>query len=108
MILPTSDLAIAINEAIRGSDEWFEEDDDLERLAVALASLSRMTEPLAASARRISRIATAQAFAEETSEPRSCSGDGFSIEMVLTVTDSFRPTTNNYRLFWLLRQPDRT
>jgi len=28
LILPTVDLVVAINEAVRDSDEWFEEVDD--------------------------------------------------------------------------------
>ena len=35
MIRPRVELAIAFNEAVREDDEWFEEPDDLERLAAA-------------------------------------------------------------------------
>ncbi len=64
MRLPTFDLAIAINEAVRESDEWFDEPDDLERLAIALRSVEDVSDPVAAAARLAFRVAAAQAFAE--------------------------------------------
>jgi pimeloyl-ACP methyl ester carboxylesterase len=42
--LPTVDLAIAINEAVRENDEWFDEPDDLERLAIALRSVEDVSD----------------------------------------------------------------
>ena len=36
MNLPAVELAIAINEAVRAGDEWFNEPDDVERLTIAL------------------------------------------------------------------------
>jgi prophage maintenance system killer protein len=62
--LPTVDLAIAINEAVREGDEWFEDADDLERLAVALRSADGIVDPVAVAARLAYRVAAAQAFAE--------------------------------------------
>ena len=64
MRFPTVDLAIAINEAVRESDEWFDEPDDLERLAIALTSVEDVSDPVAAAARLAFRVAAAQAFGE--------------------------------------------
>jgi prophage maintenance system killer protein len=62
--LPPVELAIAINEAVRESDEWFEEPDDLERLTIALRSVEGISDPVAAAARLAFRVTAAQAFAE--------------------------------------------
>jgi prophage maintenance system killer protein len=62
--LPTVDLTIAVNEAVRESDEWFDEPDDLERLAIALRSVEGLSDPAAAAARLAFRVTAAQAFAE--------------------------------------------
>ncbi|MGH7687113.1 MAG: Fic family protein [Candidatus Dormibacteria bacterium] len=62
--LPTVSLAIAINQAVRESDEWFDEPDDIERLTVALNSARDTLDPVAAAGRIAFRVASAQAFAE--------------------------------------------
>jgi len=62
--LPTVDLAIAINEAVREGDEWFDERDDVERLTKALKSVQEISDPIAAAARLASRVAATQAFTE--------------------------------------------
>ncbi len=64
MRLPAVDLAIALNEAVRERDEWFDEPDDLERLSIALGSVEDVSDPVAAAARLAFRVAAAQAFAE--------------------------------------------
>ena len=64
MIRPSVELAIAFNEAVREDDEWFEEPDDVERLAAALASIEAIEDPLEAAAVLVYRIARAQAFGE--------------------------------------------
>ena len=64
MIRPSIELAIAFNEAVREDDEWFEEPDDPERLAAALASIDAIEDPLEAAAVIAYRGARAQAFGE--------------------------------------------
>lgn len=64
MIVPTVDLAVAINEAVRESDEWFDEDDDLDRLARAIDSIAGELDPVDAAARLAFRVTYAQAFTE--------------------------------------------
>ena len=62
--MPTVELAVAINEAVREGDEWFEESDDLERLAKAIDSVADEVDPVAAAAKLAFRVAHAQAFGE--------------------------------------------
>ena len=64
LIRPSLELAIAFNEAVREEDEWFDEPDDLERLAAALASIGSMEDPLEAAAVLVYRVTRAQAFGE--------------------------------------------
>lgn len=64
MRLPTVDLAVAINEAVREADEWFDESDDLERVARALDSVGDEVNPIAAAGKLAFRVALAQAFGE--------------------------------------------
>lgn len=64
MIRPSVELAIAFNEAVREDDEWFEEPDDLERLAAALGSIEAIDDPVEAAAVLVYRVARAQAFGE--------------------------------------------
>ena len=62
--LPTVDLAVAINEAVREVDEWFVESDDLERLARAIDSVGDEVDPIVAAGKLAFRVAHAQAFGE--------------------------------------------
>ena len=64
MRLPTVELAVAINEAVREGDEWFEESDDLDRLARAIDSIGDEVDPVAAASKLAFRVARAQAFGE--------------------------------------------
>ena len=64
MIRPSVELAIAFNEAVREHDEWFEEPDDLGRLAAALSSIETIDDPVEAAAALVFRVARAQAFGE--------------------------------------------
>lgn len=64
MIPPTLALAVALNQAVRGDDEWFDEPDDLERLQRALAAIDGIEDPVAAAAVVAFRVARAQAFGE--------------------------------------------
>lgn len=64
MILPTVDLAVAINEAVRESDEWFDDDDDLDRVSRAIESIDELVDPIEAAARLAFRVAHTQAFGE--------------------------------------------
>jgi prophage maintenance system killer protein len=57
-------LALALNEAVRDEDEWFEEPDDLDRLRIALDSIESLNDPVEAAAVLAFRIARAQAFGE--------------------------------------------
>jgi prophage maintenance system killer protein len=57
-------LAVAINRAVRESDEWFSEADDLERVERAIASIDGISEPVTAAAVLAFRVARAQGFAE--------------------------------------------
>ena len=62
--MPSVDLAVAINEAVRERDEWFEESDDLERLARAIQSVGDEGDPVVAAGKLAFRVAHAQAFGE--------------------------------------------
>ena len=55
---------VAINEAVREPDEWFEEPDDIERLQNALASIENISDPVEAAAVLAFRITRSQAFGE--------------------------------------------
>ena len=61
---PSLALAVAINRAVRGADEWFEEPDDLPRLASSLRSIDEIDDPVVAAAMLAFRITRAQAFGE--------------------------------------------
>ncbi|MHB1446434.1 MAG: Fic family protein [Acidimicrobiales bacterium] len=64
MIRPSLELAVAFNEAVREDDEWFDEPDDLERVAVALATIEAIEDPVEAAAVLVYRVTRAQAFGE--------------------------------------------
>jgi len=40
--LPTVGLVVAINHSIRRDDEWFDEPDDLDRVAGAIAAIEHI------------------------------------------------------------------
>lgn len=61
---PDLRLAIAINQSVRGNDEWFDEPDDLDRVESALRSVDGLVDPIEAAAVLASRVARAQGFAE--------------------------------------------
>jgi hypothetical protein len=50
LIRPDDLLALAVNEAVRDEDEWFEEPDDLDRLGIALDSIESLNDPVQAAA----------------------------------------------------------
>lgn len=64
MKIPPLGLAVAINHAVREDDEWFDEPDDLERVARALATIDGLDDPVAAAGIVAFRVARAQGFAE--------------------------------------------
>lgn len=64
MIRPTIDLAVAINRAVRHADEWFDEPDELDRLARALATIDEIDDPVNAAGVLAFRVCRAQAFGE--------------------------------------------
>jgi prophage maintenance system killer protein len=61
---PTVGLVVAINHVVRREDEWFDEPDELDRVAGALAAIDRIEDPVEAAAVLAFRVARAQAFAE--------------------------------------------
>lgn len=63
MRTPDLRLAVAINERIRGSDEWFDEPDELDRVESALRSVHGLDDPEAAALRAF-RVTRVQGFAE--------------------------------------------
>lgn len=64
LIRPSLDLAVEINRAVRESDEWFDEPDDLDRVSIALTAIDDIDDPVAASAMVAYRVTRAQGFAE--------------------------------------------
>lgn len=61
---PDLRLAIAINQRVRGSHEWFDEPDDLDRVQSALRSIHGLVDPVEAAAILAFRVTRAQGFAE--------------------------------------------
>jgi Fic family protein len=57
-------LAVALNRAVRYDDEWFDEPDDIDRLARAVATIEPIEEPIEAAAVLAFRVTRAQAFGE--------------------------------------------
>ena len=55
---------MAINRAVRETEEWFGEPDDLERVERALASIADVDEVVVAAAVLAFRVARAQGFGE--------------------------------------------
>lgn len=55
---------VAINHVVRRDDEWFDEPDELDRVARALAAIELIEDPVEAAAILAFRVARAQAFAE--------------------------------------------
>ena len=64
MKIPSLELAIAVNHAVRENDEWFDEPDDLERVERALAAAAGIEEPVRAASVLASRVARSQGFTE--------------------------------------------
>jgi prophage maintenance system killer protein len=64
LIRPDVALALALNEAVRDDDEWFDEPDDLDRLKVALDTIETIDDSVEAAAVLAFRITRAQAFGE--------------------------------------------
>jgi prophage maintenance system killer protein len=61
---PTLELAVAFNAAVRTADEWFDEPDELDRLAKALAVIDGLEDPPTAAAILAYRVTRAQPFGE--------------------------------------------
>lgn len=61
---PAVGLVVAINHVVRREDEWFDEPDELDRVAGALAAIDRIEDPVEAAAVLAFRVTRAQAFAE--------------------------------------------
>ena len=50
MILPSIELVVAINASVRHNDEWFDEEDNLDRIGQILIELQTAVDPLVAAA----------------------------------------------------------
>ena len=61
---PDLRLAIAINQRVRGADEWFDEPDELDRIESALLSIEGLVDPVEAAGILAFRVTRAQGFAE--------------------------------------------
>jgi prophage maintenance system killer protein len=61
---PTIALVVAINRAVRADDEWFDEPDDLDRVAAALNAIDGIEDPVVAAGVLAARLARSQAFGE--------------------------------------------
>jgi prophage maintenance system killer protein len=61
---PDLALAIAINHSTRAPDEWFDEPDDLDRVAAALRSIDVVEDVVEAADVLMFRVARAQGFGE--------------------------------------------
>lgn len=61
---PDLRLAVAINQRIRSSDEWFDEPDELDRVESALRSVHGLDDPVEAAAILAFRVTRAQGFTE--------------------------------------------
>src|SRR5947209_6344842 len=92
--LPTVDLAIAINEAVREGDEWFDP-VDIERLAVALRSADGIVDSVAVAAPLGYRVAAAQAFAEGNKRTALLLARWVLDHNDVGAQRSFPPTTRN-------------
>lgn len=57
-------LVVAINHATRMPDEWFDEADDLDRVAMAVAAIDDIDDPVEAAGVLAARVARAQGFGE--------------------------------------------
>jgi prophage maintenance system killer protein len=64
LIRPDLRLALAFNEGVRAEDEWFDEPDDLARVAGALGAIDELDDPVEAAAVLAFRVTRAQAFGE--------------------------------------------
>jgi hypothetical protein len=54
------DLAVAINASVREDDVWFDEPDDLDRLASVLAAVAELMDPVESAAQLLFRVTRAQ------------------------------------------------
>ena len=61
---PPLSIAIAINRAVRSTDEWFDEPDDLARVVAALRAIDHINDPVSAAAVLLYRVTRAQGFGE--------------------------------------------
>ena len=64
MILPSLDLVVAINAQLREPDEFFDDEDDLDRVAQVLQRVENIADPVLLAAALMSRLARSQAFTE--------------------------------------------
>ena len=55
---------MAFNQVLREDDEWFDEDDDLDRVQRSLASIEGEDDPVVAAALLMARLVRAQGFCE--------------------------------------------
>lgn len=57
-------LAVAINYETRAADEWFDDPDDLDRVAAAISAIDAIDDPVLAAGVLAFRVARAQGFGE--------------------------------------------
>lgn len=61
---PSLDVAVEINRAVRGADEWFDDPDDLDRIQDVLSAVDELTDPVELAAVLAHRVTRSQGFAE--------------------------------------------
>ena len=64
MIRPSLDLIVAINTALREPDEFFDDEDDLDRIERLLHTSEKISDPVLLAGSLMSRLARSQAFTE--------------------------------------------
>jgi prophage maintenance system killer protein len=64
LIRPSLDLIVTINASVRGPDEFFDDEDDLDRVERVLQASENISDPVLLAALLMSRLARSQAFTE--------------------------------------------
>jgi Fic/DOC family len=96
---PTRALAVAFNQAVRWTDEWFDEPDDLERVERALAAIDEIEDPVVAAAVVAYRVTRNQGFGEGSKRTALLLARGRLTAMVSTARRSSRPTIVSWPTF---------
>ena len=64
MIRPSLDLIVVVNSALREPDEFFDDEDELDRVERVLQALEKTSDPVLLAGLLMSRLARSQAFTE--------------------------------------------